>query len=39
MADTVTEVETTGWFGRIGNSVKGIVIGVLLFVIAFPVLF
>lgn len=34
-----TETTSTGWFGRIGNSIKGILIGLVLIVIAVPVLF
>lgn len=36
--DSFTETTHTGWFSRIGNSIKGIIFGGLLFVIAFPVL-
>lgn len=39
MSDSFTETETTGWFSRIGNSIKGILGGIVLIVIAFPVLF
>lgn len=35
----VDEIRTTGWFERIGNSIKGVLFGGLLFVVAFPVLF
>jgi hypothetical protein len=34
-----TEVEHEGWFSRIKNAIVGVLIGILLFVIAFPVLF
>lgn len=34
-----TETTTTGWFSRIGNSIKGILVGLILIVVAFPVLF
>lgn len=36
--DSFTETTSTGWFSRIGNSIKGIVFGGILFVVAFPVL-
>ena len=36
--DDFTEVSTQGWFSRIGDSIKGILFGLLLFIIAFPVL-
>jgi len=39
MADSFRETTSTGWFGRIGKSIKGIIFGVILFVVAFPVLF
>lgn len=39
MVDSFSETTTTGWFSRIGNSIKGILFGVLLFIVAFPVLF
>lgn len=34
-----TEVTETGWGNRLGNSLSGIVVGFILFVIAFPLLF
>lgn len=39
MSDSFTETSTTGWFSRIGNSIKGILFGGILVIIAFPVLF
>ncbi len=39
MADRFTEVSRVSWFGRIGESIKGILVGGLLFIVAFPVLF
>lgn len=39
MSDSFTEVTSTNWFQRLGNSFKGILVGILLFIIAFPVLF
>ena len=38
MAD-YTEVTKTGWFSRIGGSIKGIFVGFLLFIASFIVLF
>lgn len=37
--DTFTEVTTESWFGRIGSSFTGILVGLVLFIAAFPVLF
>jgi hypothetical protein len=37
-ADSFTEVTSESWFGRIGNSIKGIVAGLVLFGISFPLL-
>ncbi|MFG0250773.1 MAG: TMEM43 family protein [Phycisphaeraceae bacterium JB051] len=37
--DRYTEVTTESWGSRIGNSIKGIFIGILLIIAAFPVLF
>lgn len=34
----ITEVTSTGWLGRIGNSIKGILFGVLMIVISLGVL-
>lgn len=39
MSDSFSETTTTGWFSRIGNSIKGILVGIVLIVISFPVLF
>jgi hypothetical protein len=36
--DSFTETSSTSWFQRIGNAFKGILIGLLLFVVAFPLL-
>jgi len=33
-----TEVSSTGWFARIGNAIAGVVVGIILVVIAFPLL-
>ena len=38
-ADSYTEVTSESWFGRLGNAFKGIVVGLILFIIAFPLLF
>lgn len=37
--DRFTVTSSTGWFGRIGESIKGVLFGLLLIVAAFPVLF
>ena len=34
--DEFTEVTSTGWLGRVGESIKGILIGIVLFGAAFP---
>jgi hypothetical protein len=39
MSDRFTEVTSTSWFTRIKNSLSGILIGILLFIAAFPLLF
>ncbi|THB69324.1 MAG: hypothetical protein D6B27_00710 [Gammaproteobacteria bacterium] len=37
--DEYTEVTNQSWFGRIGGAFKGILVGIILVIIAFPVLF
>jgi len=37
--DSFTEVTTESWFGRIGGAFKGLVVGLILFIAAFPLLF
>lgn len=37
--DSFTEITSQGWLSRIGGALKGLVIGLILFVVAFPVLF
>ena len=37
--DTFTEVTNESWLGRIGGAFTGVVIGLVLFIAAFPVLF
>ena len=37
--DSYTEVSEQSWFSRIGGAIKGIIFGLILFVIAFPLLF
>ncbi len=39
MADSYTKVTNTSWGSRLGGSIKGILFGLLLFIVAFPVLF
>ncbi|MGL4854505.1 MAG: TMEM43 family protein, partial [Lentisphaeria bacterium] len=38
MSEEFTEVTNKSWFSRIADSIKAIVVGLLLFAIAFPVL-
>jgi hypothetical protein len=37
--DSFTEVTNQSWFSRLGNAFKGIVVGMVMVVIAFPLLF
>lgn len=37
--NSYTVTSSTGWFGRIGASIKGVLFGLLLIVVSFPVLF
>lgn len=37
--DRFTEITNESWFSRIGGALKGIVVGLILFVAAFPLLF
>jgi hypothetical protein len=39
MSDSYTEVSNESWFSRIGGAIKGVLFGLLLFIVAFPVLF
>jgi Transmembrane protein 43 len=39
MSDRFTEVTSQSWLSRIGGAIKGILVGVVLFIVAFPVLF
>ena len=36
---TYTEVTNQSWFSRLGQSIKSVLVGLLLFVVAFPLLF
>ena len=38
MADSFTEVTTQSWFSRIGGAFKGIIGGIVLFLVSFPLL-
>lgn len=38
-ADRFTEVTHQSWFSRIANAIKGILVGLVLFVVSFPLLF
>lgn len=37
--DSFTEVTHESWFSRIGGAIKGILVGLILFIVAFPLLF
>lgn len=39
MADSYTEVTSRSWFQRLGGAFSGVLVGLLLFVAAFPLLF
>ncbi len=39
MNDSFSRTSTEGWFSRIGNSIKNVLVGLVLFVAAFPLLF
>lgn len=39
MGDTYTETTTTSWMSRLGDSFKGVLVGIVLFIAGFPVLF
>jgi hypothetical protein len=39
MPDSVTVTSNQSWFSRLASSIKSVLIGLLLFVVAFPVLF
>jgi Transmembrane protein 43 len=37
--NSYTVTSSTGWFGRIGGAIKGVLFGLLMIVVSFPVLF
>ena len=39
MADSFTVTSSESWFGRIIGSIKSVLVGLVLFVAAFPLLF
>lgn len=39
MTDEFTEVTNESWFSRIGGAIKGVVVGAIMFVVAFPLLY
>ncbi len=39
MSDQFTEVTHQSWFSRIGGAIKGVLIGLIIFIVAFPLLF
>lgn len=38
MSDSFSEVTSQSWFSRLGNAIKGVLLGIVLFVVAFPLL-
>ena len=38
MSDSFSSVSTDSWFSRIGKSISGVLIGIVLFLVAFPLL-
>jgi hypothetical protein len=36
--DSFSEVTSESWFGRLGNAIKGVLLGLILFVVSFPLL-
>lgn len=34
-----TETTTQSWGSRLGDSLKGIIVGIILFIVSFPLLF
>ena len=36
--DSFSEITSESWFGRLASAIKGVLIGIVLFVIAFPLL-
>jgi hypothetical protein len=39
MADSFTEYTSEGWLSRLGGSIKSVLVGVLFFLVSFPLLF
>ncbi len=39
MADTYREVSSQSWFGRLGQSIKSVLVGLVIFVVSFPLLY
>jgi hypothetical protein len=37
--DSFTETSSQGWFSRLGGAIKGILFRMVMFVVAFPLLF
>ena len=37
--DSYTEISSQSWFSRLGGAIKGIVFGLIIFIVAFPLLF
>jgi hypothetical protein len=39
VADTFREVSSQSWFGRLGQSIKSVLVGLVIFVVSFPLLY
>lgn len=39
MSDVFTSVSSEGWFSRLGKSIKGIIVGFIIFLVSFVILF
>ena len=37
-SDSFSEVSSQSWFGRLGNAIKSVLLGIILFVVSFPLL-
>ncbi len=39
MPDTFTEVTSQSWWSRLGDSIKAVLVGIVMFLVSFPLLF
>jgi Transmembrane protein 43 len=39
VADTFREVSSQSWFGRLGQSIKSVLVGLVIFVVSFPLIY